>query len=382
MCLSMCCCVMEFLPYFCLVTIPLFGAFCGVDVILRVSLMIFAYILITQLIPKIMYYIIPYLNIGSLFIVMCLIPMNLIPYPVVWLYDKLLWYSDPLLQLIEVILALNFVMHCSKRATEMIEENEEEAWKWKMLLTVFSAFCYAMMVSLGLTIYKEGSNYQFWLLLFVICSSFMLAAHNMMWMSQEGIVSDVAFVSLCSMVAIYVMKEETDLLHHPLETPSSWRRYNRAQSVFSLGLAIINTTVGNASLAVQFLLKYLSPMFLVLLSVRLYSILFIIHRVIKKFELEPEKSFEEDVVSVALPWRSPVIVKFAIVFMVTQSTICLFYQCTSLAAEPSWWSATLDKIWPQDIVLGRILQIIMVNCFYIWRVYRSEDWEWSDWFSD
>ena len=65
---------------------------------------------------------------------MLYVPVGIIPYPVIWLYDKILWLSDPVLLVIEVVLALNFVMHCSRRAAENIEEDEEEAWKWKVLL--------------------------------------------------------------------------------------------------------------------------------------------------------------------------------------------------------------------------------------------------------
>lgn len=69
---------------------------------------------------------------GVLCLVVWYVPVGIIPYPVIWLYDKALWLSDPVLLVIEVVLALNFVMHCSQRAAENIEEDEEEAWKWKV----------------------------------------------------------------------------------------------------------------------------------------------------------------------------------------------------------------------------------------------------------
>ena len=78
------------------------------------------------------FYIVPYLNIGVLCLVVLYVPVGIIPYPVIWLYDKILWLSEPVLLLIEVVLLLNFVMQCSRQAAEKIEEDEDEAWKWKV----------------------------------------------------------------------------------------------------------------------------------------------------------------------------------------------------------------------------------------------------------
>jgi hypothetical protein len=57
------------------------------------------------------------------------LPINLVPYPVVWLYDKILWMTEPVLMVAEIILALNFVMHCSQRVIEKIEEDDSNLWK-------------------------------------------------------------------------------------------------------------------------------------------------------------------------------------------------------------------------------------------------------------
>jgi hypothetical protein len=46
-----------------------------------------------------------------------------------WLYDKILWMTEPVLMVAEIILALNFVMHCSQRVIEKIEEDDSNLWK-------------------------------------------------------------------------------------------------------------------------------------------------------------------------------------------------------------------------------------------------------------
>ena len=82
--------------------------------------------------PIFQHYVIPYLNLIAFGLIVIYLPLGSIPYPIIWLYDKILWLSDPLLLAVEVVLALNFVMHCSRRCAENIEDDEEEAWKWKV----------------------------------------------------------------------------------------------------------------------------------------------------------------------------------------------------------------------------------------------------------
>ena len=96
---------------------------------------------------------------------------------------------------------------------------------------------------------------------------------------------------------------------------------------------------------------------------------------------EEETDLVEELESPVSPWKSPVIFKFTIVFMITQSTTRLFYNCSGLSVFPVSWTKFLEPVWPKDILIGRILQIVVVNVFYIWRLYRADDWQWSDWFS-
>lgn len=51
-CLSLSACLIEFLPYILLVTVPFFGSFGGIDVILRLSLLIYLYISASEIVPK------------------------------------------------------------------------------------------------------------------------------------------------------------------------------------------------------------------------------------------------------------------------------------------------------------------------------------------
>lgn len=57
------------------------------------------------------------------------VPVNLIPWPIIWLYDKLLWVTGPVLMITEIILALNFQMRCGQRAIDRIQEDDSPAVK-------------------------------------------------------------------------------------------------------------------------------------------------------------------------------------------------------------------------------------------------------------
>lgn len=74
-------------------------------------------------------YILPYLNLSLLVLTLIYLPINLVPYPLVWLYDKILWVTEPALMIAEIVLALNFVMHCGQRVIEKIEEDDSNVWK-------------------------------------------------------------------------------------------------------------------------------------------------------------------------------------------------------------------------------------------------------------
>ncbi|KAH3890564.1 hypothetical protein DPMN_014649 [Dreissena polymorpha] len=85
----------------------------------------------------------------------------------------------------------------------------------------------------------------------------------------------------------------------------------------------------------------------------------------------------EDMETGAAPWRSPTLMKCAIVVLVTQYTVRLFERSSSRHMPFTW----LDTVLPDDVILGRVLQVLLGNCFYIWRLYRAEDWQWSHWLS-
>ena len=54
--------------------------------------------------------------------VLLLFPISLIPYPLVWLYDKVLWLSEPGLQVLEVVLAIQCILKLGQGLVDHIDD--------------------------------------------------------------------------------------------------------------------------------------------------------------------------------------------------------------------------------------------------------------------
>lgn len=90
---------------------------------------------------------------------------------------------------------------------------------------------------------------------------------------------------------------------------------------------------------------------------------------------------ENDVQSTFSPWKSSLTVKLAVIFLFTQVTVNLFHESSGVYSSDTLLSKLLQSIWPRQILIGRIAQILTVNAFYVWRLYCAEDWTWSEWFN-
>ncbi|XP_071110865.1 uncharacterized protein [Haliotis cracherodii] len=382
MCLWPCLCIIEFLPYVCLVTVPVYGAFVGVDVILRFSLLLYIHSVIVEYIPRSLFSFVPYLQFGLL-VLLVFLPINLTPWPIVWLYDKLLWATEPLLLLAEVVLVQNFVMRCSQKVVDKIEdERAEEGFKWKCVIIGISVLCYAVAVRLLWDMYSEGSSVQLWLVFVVLL--LLVAVHNMMWMAQEGIISDAAFCTLCTVVVLYAMLEETSHIRAPLQPPPSWKR-SYSKSLVDILISIVNMRADAAMKAVLFFKKFLSPFFLLSVIVRLYCILFIVDKVTKNFTqgdnnvtLLDDADADESMLTMS-PWKSPLILRLSVIYMFTQLTTIFLSECSGGFLSGFSWLLGPHSVWPTQILLGRVFQVATVSGFYMWRLYCADDWTWSEW---
>ncbi|KAK6192481.1 hypothetical protein SNE40_003939 [Patella caerulea] len=377
MCLPACCCFVEFLPFICLVTIPLYGAFCGVDVILRLSILLLVHSILINYIPKQWVSIVPYSQI-ILLVILAYLPINIAPWPIVWIYRVILHVTEPVLLWLEIILVQNYIMRCSQR---VIDEWDSDEPATRALLIGFSSVCYGISAAFGWSIYTESSSIHIWCLLFVIIVFIMI--HNMMVIAPQGILSDAAFCGLCSVFVLYAMIQETNIIQHPISTPPSWNRVEKSSFVQIL-IYILKLKMEYAVEAIQLLSKFLTPFFLITMAIRLYSILFIMDKVsvnILQDEDEEESTLilEDELLYDISSWRSPLLVKLAVIFMFTQLSVLFLLEISGQRQIDTKWLPWLNQIWPTQILFGRVSQLFAVNGFYMWRLFCADDWTWSEW---
>lgn len=79
-------------------------------------------------------------------------------------------------------------------------------------------------------------------------------------------------------------------------------------------------------------------------------------------------------------WHTPLTMKVSIIFILTQLiTTYLSMSSGQFLAFVSGASPVKMSYWPREILLGRMLQIVSIAVFYMWRLCRSEDWKWIKW---
>ncbi|RUS85734.1 hypothetical protein EGW08_006528 [Elysia chlorotica] len=384
--IGFCLALIDNLPYVCLVTVPLLGSFYGADTIYRLSILLIIHSFVVECIPNVLWRVIPLLNIVLLGVIVYL-PVSITPWPIVWVYTRIMWLTEPMLMVAEVILLLNYVMRMSQIGADEIEENEDSAFKYKAAILLFSSMCYAVTASLAYDMYLNATPSQV-LCLFVIVF-LMIAAHNMMLMAHEGIISDCAFFCLLSTGITYIMVLETRQISSPLAEPSLWTQSPLANSsVVNIMYSILHMTSSSAQRSVLFLKRFFTPLFLGLLAVRLYGILFIVNKVTRNFFQDDKNSpdcFEETVrddFEEFSPWKSPLLLRLSIIFMLTQMSGQFLEEWsgqTSSVAGFSYLASASKNIWPREILFGRLIQVSSISGFYMWRLYRANDWTWNPW---
>ncbi|KAK7087174.1 uncharacterized protein [Littorina saxatilis] len=391
MCLGLCQCVIEFLPYMSVVLLPVLGAFLGAEAVLRVSIILCLHSLLVSLVPKEWVSALPFVQI-SFYALLAVLPLMWLPWPLVWVYSQLLWLTEPMLLVAEVVLVQNIVMRCGQYLAEKIDY-EENTTVSKGIIIIFSASCYAVAASAGWEIYKSNTPLQNGFLLVV--ALLFLAVHNMFWMAREGVISDVAFCTLCMVAVLGAMSVETQQIRQPLPTPLQWfngetsrtKEYDAApRRAVDLIISILTMHSAAGSRGVSYLLNVvITPFFLLSLAFRLYSIIFIVSKVTKNFfQTEEEQEItilnEDDILDPMAPWRSPVLLKLSIILMLTQLTVLFLWQASGqYLAGLDRWMPFSQQVWPQQVMMGRLVQIGSVCGFYIWRLYCADAWIWCEW---
>ncbi|KAL8560800.1 hypothetical protein ACOMHN_061835 [Nucella lapillus] len=384
MCLGLCACVVEFLPYVTMVLLPLLGAFVGVEAVLRVSLLLCLHAGVISLLPKPWVSLLTYLQ-SIVFVALAVCPLVWLPWPVVWMYWAVVVVSEPLLLVAEVVLVQNVVMRYGQRLAEKIDD-DEEASLCKGVIIIFSAACYALAGSGAWELYKNNTALQNGLLLVVLL--LFVAVHNMFWMAREGVISDAAFCTLCMVSVLGAMAVETQMIRHPKEEPNQWTSdKSTTRRAVDLIVSVLYARTGSGG--VVFLLNVIvTPFFFLSLVIRLYGIIFIVSKVTKNFFMDQEMGEltlldEDELLDPMAAWRSPLLLKLSIIVMLTQLTALFLCQASGQFSQTldSWLPSLLvgQGVWPQQLLWGRLSQIGAVFGFYVWRLYCADAWTWCEW---
>ncbi|XP_025091768.1 uncharacterized protein LOC112562625 [Pomacea canaliculata] len=380
MCIDLCQCFTEFIPYVFLVLLPLLGSFSGTDVVLRCSLLLCVHSVVVEITPKLWRPLKPLLHL-LVFWVLASLPLIWVPQVLVWCYKHLVWLAEPLFLVAEGILAQNLVMRCGQLAREKItKKNNPEIWR--ALIAIFSALCYVCSAAWFWELYLAGTSLQIGCLFFVLLM--IVSVHNMLWMARLDVVSDAAFCTVCLVASLGAMFMETKIISSPFQIPWQWR-LEPSSSILEILSSILTTSTDEGNHALKFLKGIITPFFMLTLVLRLYSIIFIFAKLTNNFseKLEIQEITEtnkEKIMDAITSWHTPLTMKVSIIFILTQLiTTYLSMSSGQFLAFVSGASPVKMSYWPREILLGRMLQIVSIAVFYMWRLCRSEDWKWIKW---
>ncbi|CAH1800483.1 unnamed protein product [Owenia fusiformis] len=269
MCLPFLCLnVISILPYVWLLTVPIYGSFCGTEVVLKMSLLMAVHAIVGGMIPKVLGSLIPYIQLILLGGLMSL-PISLTPYPLVWIYDKVLWLSNPAWMAIEAYQVVAMITIISQNLVDQIDDH---SFLIKSTILGLSGLCYSTTFYLGWGLYQSDVAGIQWMLLVTIVMIVML--HVVMYIADYGIILEAAGISVFTIGALYIIKFEADTDIQTITVPTSWKLVPGWQSFSYIQLlfSFTNTSLESATLAVEFLWKLFQPMFALLTVLRLYCV--------------------------------------------------------------------------------------------------------------
>ncbi|XP_064618927.1 uncharacterized protein LOC135482633 isoform X2 [Lineus longissimus] len=310
----------------------------------------------------------PYAQVFLFLGLMCL-PVNLIPHPLVWVYDKILWSSEPLWLAVEAAELVGLCMILSQKLQDKIDERPKV---YKSTILMVSGCCYLGSVFLGLLVLSYGTFAAKWLILVLIAIGIFIHACSIYL--DEGIISDASMVTMLMFGVLYAMTTETYSANHPIETPPD-SKTSLHLSFFKLFFSVTSDKADHGSRAFQFLLKILSPTFLIMVVVRLYCMLSFMKNMVdwSNRDDRDDKNYvdiEDDCSPSLVPVQSPFIIRLAFIFVVTQVVTNHIHRMT---ADDTSWMSWYPEFLYKDIILGRVIQIGLMAALYLYQLYSSEN---------
>ncbi|XP_071502601.1 uncharacterized protein [Diadema antillarum] len=254
------------LPLVWIIAMPVVGAFDGPDTVLRLSLLMMLYTAMGSCVQKFVRFLLPIFD-AAFFAVIVSLPVSVIPYPLVWMYGQLVWIAEPLTLLVEAVGIVRITMKLSRAVVRQIEDNPLLV---KGLILGAAGVAYLGSAALAVYAYLSGSTFARGLLVLVVL---VAVIHLILTIKMDnGIISDCAIVTLCTMGALCVGFYEANLIDNPLAEPIEW--YNAAtdqKSLTQMVLSLGTSSLSHVTKATRFLAKLISPALITMIVIRAVS---------------------------------------------------------------------------------------------------------------
>ncbi|XP_071945114.1 uncharacterized protein [Antedon mediterranea] len=352
-------------PFFWIISLPVFGSFRGPEAVLRFSLLlIINNVICGAILPEILVPFMPFLK-SAFFFLLISLPINLVPFVVVWLYDKLIWLSEPALLTLEAVQIVRVTTSLSQRLVEYIEYQPIFT---KSAILGGSGLCYLLSLHIISFLFSTGSATEKGLLCVLILLAIIILVATLL--TEEGVISDAAVITLAMCLAMWVMRQEMQVVKHPVIEPNQWyRTATEEDSFIQVFYTILTKQIYKATQAVQFLRNMFSASFLILIVLRVSSVLNTVWYMSKRNA--QDVYFNEDS-SRFFKWNAQTALKLAFIFVYTQLVVYNVKRSTGFIGYSRRYIDVFTKDVFEEVGFCRLLQLGVFSLTYLWRLYQAD----------
>ncbi|XP_033123518.1 uncharacterized protein LOC117122139 [Anneissia japonica] len=352
-------------PFFWIISLPVFGSFRGPEAVLRFSLLlIINNVICGAILPEMLVPIMPFLK-SALFFLLISLPINLVPFVVVWVYDKLIWLSEPALLTLEAVQIVRVTTNLSQRLVQGIQD---QPFLMKSAILVGSGFCYLLSIHIIIFLFSSGSTTQKWLIGVLIIIAVVILVATLL--TEEGVITDAAVITLAMCLAMWVMRQEMYLVKYPVTEPNQWYRTATEEASFIQVLyTILTQQINKATQAVQFLRNMFSASFLLLIVLRVSSVLSTVWYMSKR---NAQDVYLNEDSSRFFKWNAPTALKLAFIFVYTQLVVYNVKRSTGFIGYSRRYIDVFTKDVFHEVGFCRLLQLGVLSLTYLWRLYQAD----------
>lgn len=360
-------CNLDFLLLSTLFLLPIYGLTAGVDIVLRVSLLLSLLCILSHLLPTSTFCLQSLSQIGLIALLWSL-PVSLLPYSVIWIYSLALQLASPLLLFQEVLFVIVLATDLFNYFTDLAEDDDDNSSTYNGIITALSVIFCAVACYITFTYFNQG-----WLPLFVL--TITLFNCFLMLVSRYGQLWEASFTFFISSLICLAMIQELKSQANAQEVAESMSSLGPKDSLIEFIFALGLLTLDKFQNLQMWLYHFMTPVFVASFFIRLFSVKWAI---LKMPSLSDDSEMEVDVIeeeNVSWLKRQPVLTcKLCTIFVLTQLICDQFYELTGHGPlfRQDWLKAWL----PDQVLISRILQIALANITLQQSIYRR--WQEGD----